>query len=81
MRQEIVSDEEAHEDPVVDGALEVVRERQVRHLQVLPQVLAQDRQPDEDELGFVAERRLVVADELRVADGLGRTGAVGHLVA
>ena len=29
MRQEIVSDEEAHEDPVVDGALEVVREGQV----------------------------------------------------
>ena len=29
MRQKIVSDEEAHEDPVVDGALEVVREGQV----------------------------------------------------
>ena len=31
MRQEVVADEEAHEHPVVDGALEVVGKRQVRH--------------------------------------------------
>jgi hypothetical protein len=31
MRQEVVADEEAHEHPVVNGALEVVGKRQVRH--------------------------------------------------
>ena len=34
MRQEVVSDKEAHEDPVVNDPLKVVGEREVRHLQV-----------------------------------------------
>jgi hypothetical protein len=36
VRQEVVSYEEAHKDPVVHSPLEVVGERQVRHLQVSP---------------------------------------------
>ncbi len=36
VRQKVVSNEEAHEDPVVNSPLEVVGEGQVRHLQVSP---------------------------------------------
>ncbi len=57
VRQEVVADEEAHEDPVVDGALQVVREGQVGHLQLPGQILAQHVQPHEDELLLGRDRR------------------------
>ena len=36
MRKEVIAHEEAHEDPVVDGPLEVVGEGQVGHLEIPP---------------------------------------------
>jgi hypothetical protein len=48
--------------------------------QIFPEILSEDRQPDEDELCFIAEGRIVVANEVGVAYRFGGAGAVRYLV-
>ena len=43
MREEVVANEEAHEDPVVHAPLEVKGERQAGHGELLLQVLERTR--------------------------------------
>ena len=50
MGQEVIADEEAHENPIIDGSLEIVGKGQVGHLQVSPQVLSKHRETNKDEL-------------------------------
>ena len=50
MGQEVIANEEAHENPIVDGSLEIVGKGQVGHLQVSPQVLSKHRETNKDEL-------------------------------
>ncbi len=48
--------------------------------QIFPEILSEDRQPDEDEFCFVAEGRLVVAHEVGAAYRFGSAGTVRYLV-
>ncbi len=49
VRQEVVSDEEAHEDPVVDGALKIPLEGEIGNVQLNGKVLTEDRHMEPDE--------------------------------
>jgi hypothetical protein len=52
----------------------------VNSYQIFPEILSEDRQPDEDELCFIAEGRIVVANEVGVAYRFGSAGTVRYLV-
>ena len=78
MRQEVISDEEAHEDPVVDNALEVVLERDglCNRLELHVEIFTQQRQVQQEHvrvgerdvlLRLAAERDLLTEQtEMRV---------------
>ena len=42
MGKEVITDKETHENPVVDGTLEVLREGQVEHVELLIEILTKD---------------------------------------
>ena len=50
MWQKIISDKEAHEDPVINGSLEIKGERQSVDSQFSLEIFSQDTEPQEYEL-------------------------------
>ena len=44
MRQEVISNEETHEDPVINCSLEVIREREIWHREISLKIFSQNTQ-------------------------------------
>ncbi len=60
MWNKIVANEKAHENPIVDGSLEIERKRSIGNAQISIEVFTQDIQLHENELCFGTSRMVFI---------------------